>query len=155
MSRQGPLCLLLLASTVLAGCGGGQPHDDAAARQVKALWADRTPYTGDNPKVVALAQDAAFGPTGSYTIALQTDTVPYSATVSFSQLEKPFDTIDFSSSATLLLGTVGNLGEVSVRFEGTSYTLTAGSASMKLGYDVKALGRDQQRLSGYVQSLQD
>ncbi|MFC3804805.1 hypothetical protein [Terrabacter sp. MAHUQ-38] len=39
--------------------------------------------------------------------------------------------------------------------EGDTFTPTAGQATQRRRYDVKALGRDQQKLTAYVESLDD
>ncbi len=154
-------CALLFGVLALAGCGArglDQPttdKDDGAASRAHALWLDRTAYVGDDSRVIALAGDADVGPAGTYTLAAQTDAVPYGLTIAYRNLDKPFDTVDFTPQATLLLGTVANLDRVHVTLGASTYSLTAAEASTKLGYDVKALGRDEGRLTDFVRSLQD
>ena len=95
------------------------------------------------------------GSEGSYSILLQTAKPPYAMTVALTRLDKPFDRTDFSGQATLLLGLVANLDEVSVISGEHAYSLTAAGASEELGYDVKDLGRDQSKLRAYLDSSRD
>ena len=148
-----------LVGTVLAGCTAGQSDEsesqDSSVRIAESLWADRTDYVGDNSKVAAILGDAGLGSAGDYTVALETRDRPYAATVTFTSLEKPFETTDFSHQATLLLGLVGNLEEVHVAGDGKTYSLTAAEATDALGYDVKNLGQDQERLKEYLEAESD
>jgi hypothetical protein len=89
------------------------------------------------------ADQAGFGPAGTYSLSLQTQHSPYAMTVAFDHLDKPFDTVDLSADATLMPGLVANLDTVSVTSDGHCYSLTASDASTVLGYDVKKLGREQ------------
>jgi len=151
---------LLLGGIALTGCtaGSGTQGPDGAVTPSRAdtLWRERTEHVGDNSSVIWLTREAGFGPTGSYTISLQTASRPYGVTISFDQpLDKPFDDTDFASPSTLLLGTVANLDTVRVKAPGQDYSLTAAQASRQLGYDVKTLGRDQQTLTAYVATLDD
>lgn len=145
---------LLLGGAALAGCGSAGA-DSAADTQVQSLWADRAPHAGDNSRVIAVAHDAGFGPLGTYSVRLQTAAPPYAVTVSYDQLDKSFESIDFTSNATLLLALVGNLDRVDVTSQGAIFTLTSKEASTRLGYDVKALSRDRQRLATYLRMLHD
>ncbi|GAB3887955.1 hypothetical protein [Terrabacter terrigena] len=54
---------------------------------------------------------------------------------------------------TISLRTAARLYAVTIALE--SYSLTAAQATVQLGYDVKTLGRDQQRLTAYVGTLDD
>jgi hypothetical protein len=119
------------------------------------LWSARTAYPGDNSHVAALVSAAGFGPEGTYSIALQTGAPPYGVTVVFQTLDKPFADIDFSVNATLLLGLVGNLDQVSVTSGQRTYSLSAVGASHRLGYDVKVLGRDRSKLTAYLDADRD
>jgi hypothetical protein len=110
---------------------------------------------GDNSKVAALTADAGFGALGTHTIALYTTAPPYVVTVAYDSLAKPFDTVDFTTPVTLLLGTVTNLDRVEVRSGTDNFSLTAKEASAKLGFDVKDLGRDEATLTAYLQSVDD
>lgn len=149
------LTLVTLATAaVLAGCGGSG-EDAGPTERADTLWAARTAYTGDNSRVSALVAAAGFGPAGDYTVALRTATPPYAATVAFQTLDKPFADVDFQRSATLVLGLVGNLDQVDVTYQGSRYALTATEASRRLGYDVKSLGADRQRLETYLASAAD
>lgn len=68
---------------------------------------------------------------------------------------KPFDTIDFTPQATLMLGLVENLGQVTVSSGDSTRTFTSDQVSRRLGYDVKSLGQDEAKLRDYLQSLED
>jgi hypothetical protein len=76
-------------------------------------------------------------------------------TVVFERLDKPFDDVDFSAGATLMLGLVANLDTVSVTSGEHSYSLTASDASTALGFDVKELGRDEAKLAAYLDRARD
>lgn len=149
---------MLLGAVALTGCTSAAEPGAAsmdAASQARTLWQDRTEYVGDNSKVIALAEDAGFGAMGAHTLSLQTATTPYAVTVNYSALDKPFETVDFTRPATLLLGTIGNLDRIEVTSDGDSFTLTSAEASAELGYDVKELGRDEARLVAYFAAVDD
>jgi len=76
-------------------------------------------------------------------------------TVAFDHLDKPFDNVDFSADATLMLGLVANLDTVSVTSGDHSYSLNASDASKVLGFDVKDLGRDETKLAAYLDLARD
>jgi hypothetical protein len=105
--------------------------------------------------MIALVREVGPGSEGSYSLELQTARPPYAMTVAFTRLDKPFDDTDFSGRATLLLGLVANLDEVSVTSGGHAYSLTSAGASKELGYDVKELGRDRGKLTAYLDSSRD
>lgn len=157
------LCTLALGVVALTGCATSQPGDEApresatvtADTQAQALWAHRTAYLGNTSKVIALMDDAGFGPPGTYSLSLWTTRPPYAVTITVSDAGKPFGLIDFTGPATLLLGTVGNLGTVHVAGQGQTWTLTAREATGALGHDVKTLGTDRAALVDYVRTLQD
>lgn len=71
------------------------------------------------------------------------------------RFDKPFDRTDFSGLTTFLLGLVANLDQVSVTSSEHACSLTAAAASKDLGYDVKELGRDQIRLTAYLDANRD
>ena len=119
------------------------------------MWSARSAYVGDNSRVMALVREVGPGTEGSYSIVLQTAKPPYAMTVALTRLDKPFDSTDFSGNATLLLGLVANLDKVSFTSGKHVYSLTAAGASKELGYDVKDLGRDQGKLSAYLDSSRD
>lgn len=148
---------IILGAVALAGCTAAPEAagPTGPASRAHVLWRDRAAYVGDNSKVVALAADAGFGSMGTHTLALHTATPPYAVTVAYSVLEKPFDTVDFTAPATLLLGTVANLDRVDVTAGTGRFGLTAAEASAELGFDVKELGLDEARLTAYVTSLDD
>jgi hypothetical protein len=150
----------LLGVTGLTACdpsgritvGAGSGAADGSTR-ASSLWANRTEFTGDSSKLIALVSDAGFGAAGTYTISLGTTARPYVVTVHLDDPAKAIDTTDFTAPATLLLATVGNLDEVHVVGGPTDYSLTTTRASAALGYDVKQLGRDEGRLRQYVEGL--
>ncbi|TQM64845.1 DUF4825 domain-containing protein [Humibacillus xanthopallidus] len=152
------VCTMMLGALALTGCTSGStptvPEMDAPSR-AHALWQNRTPYVGDNSEVAALTANAGFGGMGTHTIALYTTSRPYVATVAYDSLSKPFDTVDFTTPVTLLLGTVANLDRVEVRSGTDTFSLTSEEASAKLGFDVKDLGRDEAKLTAYLQSVDD
>ena len=147
---------MTLGAVALTGCTtGGEPAPTDAASQADSLWQGRTAHLGDNSKVVALIADAGFGSMGTQTLTLHTASTPYALTVTYTALDKPFDTIDFTRPATLLLGTIANLNRVEVTSGTDSFALTSAEASAKLGFDVKELGRDEAKLTAYSRSLDD
>lgn len=133
-------------------CRTEQPDQSARA---KSLWSARTDVAGGSSRVDALANQAGFGPAGTFSLSLQTQQSPYALTVAFDHLDKPFDEVDFSADATLLLGLVANLDTVSVTSGGHAYSLPASDASTTLGYDVKELGRDETTLASYLVLARD
>ena len=154
---------LAVGVIALAGCTAS-PADDpssgaslrvAADDRAQALWADRTAYVGDNSRVVALVEDAGFGPVGSYSLSLWTTRPPYAVTITVTDPAKPLEATDLTGPATLLLGTVTNLGAVHVTGPGREFSLTAREATAALGHDVKTLGTDRDALAEYVRSLDD
>ena len=146
--------LALLILVALTGCGGS-PKDLDVPSSAQSLWSSRVRYLGDSSRVAALVREVGPVPEGSYSIGLQTAKPPYSLTIELERLHKPFDATDFSEPATLLLGLVTNLDKVSVTSSGHAYSLTAAAASQNLGYDVKELGRDQSRLTAYLDASRD
>jgi hypothetical protein len=153
MSRSLKVLALLMVVT-LTGCGGS-PEDPESASRAQSLWSSRTPFVADSSRVAALVREVGPAPEGSYSISLRTETPPYTLTIDLERLDKPFDNTDFSGQATLLLGLVDNLDEVSVTSSEHAYSLTTDAASKDLGYDVKELGRDQERLTAYLDEQRD
>ncbi|HET7802476.1 MAG TPA: DUF4825 domain-containing protein [Humibacillus xanthopallidus] len=151
------VCVMMLGTLALAGCtsAGSTVQEQDAATRAHALWENRTAYVGDNSKVAALTTEAGFGAMGSHTISLHTTTPPYVATLAYDALDKPFDTVDFTTPVTLLLGTVANLDRVEVRSGSDTFALTSKEASAKLGFDVKDLGRDEAKLTAFLESVND
>ena len=143
MKRRVSVGVLVIAVT-LGGCAPDSPD------MTDALWSARTEFVGDSSRVAALANEAGFGRAGDYSLSLQTRQKPYALTVTFDHLDKPFDDVDFSTDATLMLGLVANLDTVSVTSDDRFYSLTASDASTALGFDVKELGRDEGRLADYL-----
>ncbi|MEO8827756.1 hypothetical protein [Lapillicoccus sp.] len=92
---------------------------------------------------------------GTHTLTLHTVSTPYVLTVAYSALDKPFDTVDLTRPATLLLGTIEHLNRVEVTSGTDRFALTSSEASAKLGFDVKELGRDEAKLLAYSRSLDD
>lgn len=146
---------LLVIGLALTGCTspGSDPGDVVSRTQ--SLWSARTSYTGDNSRVAALVGAVGFGGSGAFSIELETQQPPYGVTVAVRDLGKPFESVDFAEQATLLLGLVSNLDHVAVTSGTQRYALTAAEASKKLGFDVKDLGRDQQKLSAYLERQRD
>lgn len=146
--------LTLLSLVAATGCAASS-DGPAASDRATTLWAARTPHVGDNSRVDALVGIVGPAPQGSYTISLQTAQKPYGLTLSMDSLQKPFELLSFDEPATLLLGLVANLDEVSITSHGKAYSLTTAEASKDLGYDVKELGRDQRKLTAYVTAAAD
>ena len=86
-------------------------------------------------------------------VEMRTDEPPYALAISLEDPDKPFD--DFSGQATLLLGLVANLDEVSITTEQGGYSLSATAASRDLGHDVKQLGQAQSSLVRYLERASD
>lgn len=150
------VCAMLLGAAAVAGCTTGSgPASTSAVSQADSLWQSRTAHLGENSKVVALTANAGFGSMGTQTITLRTDSTPYVMTVAYTALDKPFNTIDFTQPATLLLGTIANLDRVEVTSGTDRFELTSAQATAKLGFDVKELGRNKDKLLAYSQSLRD
>ena len=146
---------VLVITVTLGGCATPDSAQSDPLNRAQSLWSARTDFVGDNSRVAELADQAGFGPAGTYSLSLQTQQSPYAMTVAFDHLDKPFDTVDFSAVATLMLGLVANLDKVSVTSDDHSYSLTASNASKLLGYDVKELGRDETRLAAYLDLARD
>jgi hypothetical protein len=140
----------LVLAMMLSGCASPSSEQSDPSARAQSLWSARTDFVGDNARVIALADDAGFGPEGSFSLSLQTQQAPYGLTVAFDSLDKPFDDVDFRSNATLMLGLVANLDKVSVTSDDQIYSLTASDASTALGFDVKELGRDETKLADYL-----
>ncbi len=146
----------LLVGVALTGCGTSASEGSDASSQARLLWSARGAYVGDNSRDIALVREVGLGSEGSFRIELQTAQPPYAMTVALSsRLDKPFADTDFSGNATLLLGLVENLDKVSVTSGAQAYSLTSAGASRRLGYDVKELGRDQRRLTAYLEASRD
>lgn len=145
-----PASLVLLA---LVGCGGSSERSDAASL-AESLWSARVPYAGDSSRVTALVDEIGFGAAG-HEVELRTAEPPYALTVSLQEPGGPIDQTDVSGQATLLLGLVANLDEVSISAGQDRYTVTADAASRQLGHDVKDLGRDQPTLVRYLERTDD
>jgi Domain of unknown function (DUF4825) len=143
--------LVLLAS---GGCGGASEDPDAAS-SAQSLWTARVPYVGENSRVASLVNEIGVAGAGSYRLELHTAEPPYALTIALTDPGKPFDTVDFSGPATLLLGLVTNLDEVFITAGQSGYSLSAAAASRDLGYDVKQLGRDQPSLEQYLAQASD
>lgn len=69
----------------------------------------------------------------THTLALHTAATPYAVTVAHSALDKPFDTVSFTTQATLLLGTIAHIDPVEVTSRTDSVVPTSEEASDKLG----------------------
>jgi len=147
------LAAFLLVGAVV-GCGGSSEKPEVVGR-AQLLWSSRAPYVGDHSRVAALVGEVGVAREGSYSIRLQTVKLPYQLAVALKRPDKPFAVTDFSEQATLLLGLVGNLDQVSVSSGESNYVLTAMAASKDLGYDVKRLGQDEKVLLGYLHKRSD
>jgi hypothetical protein len=142
----------------LAGCTAlpsSSEQDPPALDRAHSLWLGRTAYAGDSSKVVALAEGAGLASVGSMALRLDTDAPPYGLTVAYDSVGKPFEAVDFTPQATLMLGLVGNLERVEVTSGERSQTFTSAEVSRQLGYDVKTLARDEAKLREYLASLED
>ena len=105
--------------------------------------------------MTALVDETDPAGAGGYTLELGTAEPPYTLTVALDDPDEPFDPDDVRRQATLLLGLVGNLDEVSITDGQDDYSLTAAQASHDLGHDVKRLGQDQQTLVRYLERAGD
>lgn len=146
---------VLVIGLLLGGCATPNSEQPDQSARAQSLWSARIDVLGDSSRVAALANQAGFGPAGTFSLSPQTPPPPYALTVTFDHLDKPFDDVDFSANATLMLGLVANLDTVSVTSGGHSYSLTASDASTALGYDVKKLGRDEATLASYLDLARD
>jgi len=144
----------LAVAVMLGGCATSSSEQSDPTR-AQSLWSARTDFVGDSSRMVALVDATGFGPAGTFRLSLHTRQAPYALTVAFDSLDKPFDDVDFSSNATLMLGLVANLDKVSVTSDDQSYSLTASDASEALGFDVKELGRDETKLAEYLDLARD
>ena len=151
--RAGPAAasLVLLA---LGGCSGSSGHPSAPG-SATSLWSARVPYVGDNSRVTTLIDEIGFAGARGYTVELRTAAPPYALAISLKDPEKPFDATDVSGPATLLLGLIANLDEVSITDGQHGLSLTAAAASRDLGHDVKQLGRDRPSLARYLERARD
>ncbi len=146
---------VLAVAVMLGGCATSDSKQSDPPNRAQSLWSARTDFVGDNSRVIELADQAGFGPAGTYSLSLQTRQWPYAMTVALDHLDKPFDIVDFSANATLMLGLVANLDKVSITSDDDSYSLTTSDASKALGYDVKELGRDEAKLAAYLDLARD
>ena len=101
------LCLLLTGCTFAAG------PDSFVDRRAAALFGARIAYLGDFSRVALLVNEVEPTSVGSQTIELQTARPPLGLTINLGQLAEPFASIDFSESATVLIGLIANVEEVS------------------------------------------
>ncbi|MER7070131.1 DUF4825 domain-containing protein [Terrabacter sp. NPDC000476] len=149
-----------VVATALGACSGtdGTASDgprpvaatpSSAGELVETLWVDRSEHVGDNSRVVALVADVGLAAPGRPTLELQTSTRPYGVTIRYADGVHA-DPAELTRPATLLLGTIGNLGRVRVEADGTTFTFSAADATRALGYDVKRLGQDRGALEAYL-----
>lgn len=154
------LVVLGVVATTLGACSGTDgadgdgPHPVAATptstgQLADTLWVDRSEHVGDNSKVIALVADVGLAAPGRPTLELQTSARPYGVTIRYADGVHA-DPTELTRPATLLLGTIGNLGRVRVEADGTTFTLSAADATRALGYDVKRLGQDRSALEAYL-----
>ena len=142
-----PAAALCLA---LAGCSSSAAPESAVASRAADLFAARTAYLGDNNRVLLLVNKTSPVTAGDFTIELQTARPPLGLTVNIVRLGKPFAPTDWSQPATLLLGLIANVEQVTFTAGRDTVTFTAASASTTAGFDVKQLGKDQKVLADYL-----
>lgn len=149
-----------VVATTLGACSGSDGTDGDGPRLLatsptstgqlaETLWVDRSEHVGDNSKVIALVADVGLTAPGRPTLELQTSTRPYGVTIRYAD-GVHVDPAELTRPATLLLGTIGNLGRVRVEADGTTFTLSAADATRALGHDVKRLGQDRSALEAYL-----
>ena len=146
------LTVLTLAGT---GCGFSTSTSSVAAHRTAALFAARTPYVGDNSRVATLVRETGAAPAGSYTFTLQIEGARRGLQVDLQQWDKPFADTDFREPATLLVGLIGNAGQVTFALGSHRFVLTAAAASAATGFDVKRLGQDRRVLADYLGTVDD
>lgn len=154
MSALPRLLVAFLMVVAVVGCGGSSEKPDVAGR-AQSLWTSRSPDVGDTSRVAALVSEVGVVRPGSYSFKLQTAKPPYQLAITLQETDKPFADTDFSEQATLLLGLVDNLDEVSISSGGDRCAFATWAASKDLGYDVKRLGRDKGTLSRYLDKTSD
>ena len=135
---------------VLTGCSFAAGQHSAVPDRAAELFAARTPYLGDNNRVFLLISGVGPVTAGGYTMELQTGHAPLGLTVNLKQPVKAFTETDFNQAATLLLGLIANVDEVTFAAGGETHTFTSTSASKTAGFDVKKLGKDQKVLAEYL-----
>lgn len=148
------LTTIVAAGALVAGCSPS-PRTGAELTHSQALWDARTAYVGDNSRVAALVSLTGPFPQGSYTLSLETTSTPYGLTINVTTPDKPCSDVSSEQAQRLLLGLVANLDRVTVRCEGETHTETVVEATRALGFDVKVLGRDRDRLAAYVEGAAD
>lgn len=119
------------------------------------LYRHRIDYLGNNNEVYKLIDETGLPYIGELTFELKTGQKPYGLRIIYASSGKNFDTIDFSSQATELLGLIKNLDYVEITNGIKTYKLTAEDASMALGYDVKEFGTNPEKLKEYLKSFDD
>ena len=135
---------------VLAGCGSAAGPGSTGTSRAADLFAARTAYLGDASRVIALVHQVAPASVGDLTMELQTAHAPLGLTVHVQRLTKPFAATDFDQAATLLLGLIANVDEVTFDAGRETHTFTSASATKAAGFDVKQLGKDQKVLTDYL-----
>lgn len=146
--------LPLVATIALTGCTETAPPPDPTTR-AESLWSARTPYVGDSSKVASLVREVQPEDAGAYTIVLQTTSEPYGLTIEMTEADDLAERTALTERATLLLGLVENLDEVSFAAADDTYTVTRADASADLGFDVKELGRARGTLTTYLGAESD
>ena len=146
--------LPLVAMIALTGCTETAPRPDPTTR-AESLWSARTPYVGDSSKVASLVREVQPEDAGAYTIVLQTASEPYGLTIEMTEVDDLAEQAALTERATLLLGLVENLDEVSITAADDTYTLTSADASTDLGFDVRELGRERGKLTTYLGAESD
>lgn len=148
------VAMVLAVTAGVAGCTGDSKEgsaspDKAAESPADSLWSARTPHLGDNSAVLALLREVRDSD-GEYTVGLQTDAPPYVLTIEEQDSQEAPSGPTAVRRAILMLGLVENLDEVVITSAGKRYTVTSDAATDRLGYDVKELGRDRDRLAAYL-----
>lgn len=158
---------------VVAGCAGDGSEEGAdvtmdsalsEAIDVASLEENRTPYLGDNSRVVALV--GATGPraVGESTLELRTGQRPYGLVLNFSAVADGVtpDVADdlMMDRATLLLATIDNVDEVRWTLpedvdQGEGGVFTRGEADALVGSSVAEIGATAEGLEELVSRLEE
>ena len=145
---------VLLIGVALTGCSTSATERSDASSQAQSLWSARSAYVGDSSRMTALVREVGLGPAGSYGIELQTAHAPYAMTVAFTKLKaarRHRPQLERDPPAR-----VGRQPRPGVGHLGSAGLLPdVGRCLRKLGYDVKELGRDQRKLTAYLEKSRD
>lgn len=144
---------LFSALLCTAGCSGNSAASSSATQvdsYAQSLWDSRVSSIGNNSAVSSLlSQLGVESRLGTFTMALQTDTEPYTLTLRFDQA--PENTAAFPDQfhyyANLLLALIDNCGQVSCTYPAAgnapdvSLSWTPQNAKKALKLDVKDCGQ--------------